>query len=766
MPALQLKTRGRWAGPVASIGLTLALLGTLATVGQHSAGSSGRVWAVASAVSMLIQGGGLAAVWLLAAMGVGRLVMAAVTWRRTVQGPVAPEAPQALGHRVWLQTGLGIAAMLWLCHQLGVLGLLSGRAGPWAAWGLAAAGLGLLADQAVRGELRPEKWPVMPAWAVLAAPGVAVMLLAACSPPGWLWGSEGYGFDVLEYHLELPKEWARAAADGGAGRLWPVEHNVYSYLPSYMEAAFLYVMALAGGGAKALGGEGTGLIGCQMLHAGLGLVTAALTGRVVWGVAKSTDQGIEGSRVPGSNGRAVFASSVAAAMVVCLPWVVVVGSMAYNELAVTALCAAGLLAAIESGLTPVRRAVAAGFVVGVACSAKPTTAFLGAPVVGLVLLGGIPRRHWAWAMAAGAAAGVVAIAPWLVRNWAASGNPVFPFASRLFGASHWTPEQVARYTGAHRFDGGLLDRLRLLVSADRGALHEQWAVAPTVAVVALGGALAWRPTRRVAALLGAGMLAAVAGWLSLTHLQSRFLVPLVVPMAVTVGMGAAVLLKWVSSRGGGRVLERTAMVVCALAPLSLAVWSVGIFLSERAGAGGPNGVLVAGVGWWTGAVYEDALEARAPDQRLAFLEDRATPPSVVVNLVVAPLQVEGSAGSVYLLGESRALYFEANVVVHTPWDASPLGRAVRDHPDEPAAWTAAIKAAGVEFVLVNFDELSRLSERDRWYDLVVTPDLVRRWLTEAASPVKEWPGAPGEGTVLFRLRGRGLGEQGATHGGR
>jgi hypothetical protein len=49
-----------------------------------------------------------------------------------------------------------------------------------------------------------------------AAPALAVLLLAACCPPGTLWRSEALGFDVLSYHLQLPREWL------AGGRLAPL----------------------------------------------------------------------------------------------------------------------------------------------------------------------------------------------------------------------------------------------------------------------------------------------------------------------------------------------------------------------------------------------------------------------------------------------------------------------------------------------------------------------------------------------------------------
>ena len=81
-------------------------------------------------------------------------------------------------------------------------------------------------------------------WAAWGVPALALLLVAASSPPGWLWDSEGRGYDALEYHLQLPQEWLRM------GRLAPLEHNVYSFLPGYIEAAF-YHLAVATGATAA-----------------------------------------------------------------------------------------------------------------------------------------------------------------------------------------------------------------------------------------------------------------------------------------------------------------------------------------------------------------------------------------------------------------------------------------------------------------------------------------------------------------------------------
>ena len=67
------------------------------------------------------------------------------------------------------------------------------------------------------------------------------MLIVACTiPPGLTWAVEAWGYDVLSYHLELPREWL------AIGRMTGLEHNVYSYLPSLAEAGYMLIGAMRG----------------------------------------------------------------------------------------------------------------------------------------------------------------------------------------------------------------------------------------------------------------------------------------------------------------------------------------------------------------------------------------------------------------------------------------------------------------------------------------------------------------------------------------
>ncbi|MBC7835017.1 MAG: hypothetical protein H7Y88_07940 [Phycisphaerales bacterium] len=690
---------------------------------------------IASALWMLLVGGSLAAVYMLGALGLGSLASP------LIRGTTSP---------LTLRAGIGVAIMLWLSHFLGWLGLLTENAtGIAAAWLPIALGCGVLIAQSRRaGQFKAacstEQCPprVSQLWWLAWVPGLAIMLVAACSPPGWLWDSEAGGYDVLSYHLQLPAEWL------ARGSLEPLDHNVYSYLPSYMEAAYLHLAAM-GGPLLSLVGEsgerwpaflrhdGELMIACQLLHATMGVLTA-------WSVCRVVQ--VMGERaVPAANAR--ITGILSGGVVLATPWVIVVGSMAYNELAVTALSAAALLAATDAGLKPWQRGLITGLLVGVACSAKPTAAFLAAPVVGVALLAHLPSwRCGLWALGAGCLAGIFAVTPWLVRNELATGNHIFPQGASLFGAGHWTAEQLAGYRGAHHFGGSIGERLGLSVSSTRGMLHPQWALLFPIAALALIGAVLHRATRRQAIVLLIGAALCILGWLGLTHLQSRFLLPMVVPLAAIVGLALAALAS-IRSRADGAPWPMHAGAGLLLTLLWAS--SVAGFLRERGGY--PNAVLAGMLGHFTGQAA-DGLE---PAELREYLRDAG--PAATLNLT--PVH-RSPAALVYLIGDATPLFFRVPVLYHTTWDTSPLGHALRvpgpDDPGAPVAWATALRARGVTHILVNFSELERLHrgdpevEGDSWYDPAVTPDVLRRLFGDANSvrPLREWPES---GVVLFEL---------------
>jgi hypothetical protein len=700
----------------------LALLAMLAWTSSIG-GPHGPAAGLVSVLYILLTSGPPALAYILGAIGLGMLFR---PWTRHATDAAS------------IECGLGLALMLSLSHGLGVLGLLSGTPGMILGGGAVLAGIVLLARRIMDHIRRTGgivagtvPWPVL-----LALPSAAVLLTAASIPPGWLWNSEHGGYDALSYHLQLPQEWIEQ------GRIWPQPHNVYSYLPGYIESAFVHIAALTGAPAAGralsrpmglLAGEGNGLLTCQLLHAAMTMLAAGLVGRWAWALSKSAAVG-----------------AVAGALFLSIPWVVVTGSLAYNEMGLAALFAAAMIAAGDTGL---RRApgggwcvgLVCGVLIGVACGCKPTAIFMAAPLVGLALLFHSTVTGTRWTAIAGAMiGGLIAIAPWLIRNALANGNPVFPMATALFGNGHWSAEQVQRYITGHKFDGGLLARVAMIFDAGqgstppRGLLNAQWSLLPAVTVVAAIAALFSPARRRIAMVLGLGIGVQLGAWMLLTHLQSRFLLPIAVPACglVALALAAANDLLKRSPRAPNVVLAVGAFVC-----IGQAGQLIGIYSAQCGGS--PNLSLLESPWFRSGELDRRAL---AIDPARAATLAESGFPEVFIN-VLAP------AGTcTYLLGEARALYYTGPVLYNTTWDAWPLGEAMRRFPGDPGAWTLELWNRGVRLVLFNEAEVARL-HASGWADPEVTVEAAARCLQDQGRPVRSWPEI---GVALFELRPPGV----------
>lgn len=652
---------------------------------------------------------------------------------------------------------LGLSLALTVVHGLGVLGLLSTAT----AFGLVAIGLFLLLS---RGALQVE-WRAAPkarAWSLLLLVPVAIGVAASASPPGWLWASEFGGYDVLSYHLQLPQEWLRT------GRVRPVEHNVYSFLPSYLETTTVFLGKLtlapidAAQGHGLTAGSGWRAVMPQVLHFMLTLCAAWVIGRVAAAMVRAclrsapaprsgeTDEpdgpsgrsgeadGLSGASLDGAQHRREadraerFAAWVAGLLVLATPWVLVVGTLAYNEMAVVLLGASAMLVAIDGRVGPRARGVLCALIVGTACGCKPTALLFVAPPVGVLLLAHVPGKQVPMVLLLGVLAGVLTLSPWLIRNEIATGNPVFPAMAGAFGPGHYDTGQLARYAGAHEYHGSLLDRFRLLVWTDpasdpnsptvarfRGLSNPQWFVLAPFGVLGMV-VLSARPRgRKLAVWLGLGLALQLGAWLALTHLQSRFLLPCVLTLCPAIAAALAV-----------GIQSRLAAVWVGIAAVLAQTAATGAIFTEQHG-GQPNLRLASGTAIDTGRPPEPAVLAAVP--------------SAFVNAMLP------ADSTVYLLGDATPFYYERPVVYNTTYDAWPLGQAIRDAPDSPEAWSESLQEQGITHVLVSLTEMGRLAQSG-WIDPSITPERWLEWLQTLPNPIMAWPeGSAPPLRVLYRL---------------
>jgi hypothetical protein len=473
--------------------------------------------------------------WLLAALGFGALV---VEWC----GPACPSRAVPMVGLMYVVTGiaLGLGFMSLCTLGLGLAGLLTRATG----FGLLA--LGILAGavaillhsrrrEAARGDGDHEKptsswWRGRAGWAwagLVVTPWLALALVGTMIVPGLLWKpGEPHGYDVVEYHLQAPREWYEA------GRIVPLRHNAFSFFPFNVEAHYLLAMHLEGGPYE-------GMYLCQLMHLAMMMLVVLAT----WAFARRTAP---------SRGAAV----VAGVAIAVVPWVTQLAAIAYNEggfLLYSTLAVGWAMLAIREPEGRVRKFVIAGVMAGLACGAKLTgvpEVLIGVPVVaGVVML--LARRAWAGDADAPVGrlrrelagpvlfgiAGLIVFAPWLVRNQVWVGNPVFPEGASVLGRGYFSEVQVERWHRAHSpqpEQRPIGARLR----AFGGEVLTSWQFAYVLVPLGVVGMILAR--RRAENLFLAGMLLLLTVfWLGLTHLQGRFYL-----LALPVCAIAAAQIEW------------------------------------------------------------------------------------------------------------------------------------------------------------------------------------------------------------------------------
>ena len=274
---------------------------------------------------------------------------------------------------------------------------------------------------------RMETWLRQPAgWGALwiaAMPFLAMAAVAATLPPGLLWPGDPHPYDVLEYHLQVPREWYEAR------RILPLPHNVFSFFPFNVEIQYLLFMHIRGGPWAPMYAAQFLMLGYMVLMM-LAVTGAARTpaGKVIGGVAAATT-----------------------------PWILMLGSVAYDEGGLLLYATLGIVWMLramseQTALTPAL--VLAGIFAGLACGAKLTAVpmvLVGLPIAAVVamLLGRIRPTRYLPGFGVFFLAGLIIFSPWLIRNWRWAGNPVFPEAMSVLGRGHFSPLQEKRWELAH-----------------------------------------------------------------------------------------------------------------------------------------------------------------------------------------------------------------------------------------------------------------------------------------------------------------------------
>ena len=650
--------------------------------------------AIAGVASVAYRAGMLALLWWMAAAGFGLAILRFVmppSLRTITSAAAGVESPAELRtgiDQLALALGLGSALLLVLDGALGTLGLLTAGKG-LLSWAVIVAGIGagvlVVRDAPItlggRDESADGHKAALVGWLAIGC-AVGLLAVAASVAPGWLWSSEFKGFDALSYHLELPKEWLRAG-----GQVGPVEGNVYSALPSFVEGAFLHLMVLRG---QALDGA----YACQWWSLFATLATALCVARVAAAAIGA--------------GAAMFAAVVFLAT----PWTTVIGTLAYNDMYPCMALAAGWLLAgpAPSGERGEGRAldgrIAAGMALlaAAAFGAKPSSVIFTAVPLAVITWwcggdrGGVRNLRYL-----PLAIGVVlaALAPWLVRNQLAYGSPTFPFLSGIFGLGPWSAEQMQVFLDAHGAPGGLAAMSTQVWSqwlgygigappAPTEPWFPLWGVLPAVGLGGVSIALFRMQAKdRGWALPSSVMIVLMlVGWMAATHAKSRFMLPSAVPLALGMAYVATLL--------GGRV-GRTVVTALLAASMALPLFA---FMREPVQLR-PEGAEEVGAP----ALFVDRTDIRVGRHLVEILP--TLPPAEQQQLLAQADCVYWvntalpADAKVLAIGYATPFYMLRPITWNTVWDRGVFDRVVNDAPGTPAVWPARLRAEGFTHVLVD-----------------------------------------------------------------
>jgi hypothetical protein len=539
---------------------------------------------------------------------------------------------------------------------------------------------------------------------LLGASLISLLALHAATPPR--------AYDVLAYHLAVPRVWLRE------GAIFPMPGNFFSHQPFAVEMNFLVALAL---GADRLSGVATWLNI-------IGLV-GVLGGVFALGRSLGLGRGVCGAS-------ALFVSATPLIFKVCTDalvdiWVVlgvVTAVHAFHRWLQT-----GRTGALSVG------ALALGFLATVK---HPATLVWSFPLLGFLLgapwwrRGGLSNRIGRCALVALVAA--LPVIPWFVKEWAWTGNPIFPLAHGVLGGEGWSEAQDRLLVAGH----GLRSPLSGGFWVDAARRLET--LGPCPLSLLLGAcALAWRRGRLAGATLTAVGVSYLV-WNLLAGSADRFVAP-AVAILVPLGLGGLwTVVAW-ARRRWGRERARWATLAAAapLAEIALRNWLSASAVSEGDGALMiraltpaliamaalltvplilrrarlarlttfaaliPGALLV-----WTILVSE-LSGADSAWNRLAWVLGQRTPGEMADGFPHLQAhrflnEVEHPQGRVLLVAEARTFNLEAPAVMGTVFDGQPL-RSYAAGAADLAEVQSRLHADGVSHVLVNFHETFRLT---------------------------------------------------------
>jgi 4-amino-4-deoxy-L-arabinose transferase-like glycosyltransferase len=330
----------------------------------------------------------------------------------------------------------------------------------------------------------------------------------------------------------------------------------------------------------------------------------------------------------------------------------------------------------------------AGLLGGLGLSTKYTTFWLWAIMLAAVAVLALQRRRGVKAaIGAAALAGGVSLAvllPWLVKTWAWSGNPVFPFFFDLLGGRPWDAWAQQRFAAYNAGMGGPLSwhgiwRTPLEMFLVQGSM-ENLTLGP-VFLFALPFVLAARARPRAFALAGAVTLAYLPYWFLSARIV-RYLV-LVVPCAALLIAHARAALP----PGGCARRALGALLIAGM------LHNLGSFALDELTA------------------FEPVAVALGAETREAFLA-RKLPSYDTLRFASRTLPRDAK---VFFIGETRGYHLDRDYIANSAHDPSLLAGLVRRTRDAGGV-ARELRSLGVTHLLYHPGEAVRLELEYRTFN--------------------------------------------------
>ncbi len=476
-------------------------------------------------------------------------------------------------------------------------------------------------------------------------------------------------FDVVEYHLQAPKEFHQA------GRIAFNDHNLYANMPLGVEMHSLAAMTLIGGGDGWWWG---GLIG-KAITGFHSLLAATLLGGLM-------------TRFYG-----YWSGWMAAGLLLAAPGNAHVAMAGLVDMALATYLLAGLVtmtviwpeltsrqtASQPSALFPC--VLLASLFAGAAAACKYTgLLFAVAPLTVAILWAAVTagqRPAKLGHVMAGLLTGLVLTClPWYLKNIAQTGNPFYPLAYSLFGGRELTVAQAEQWQVAHQVpgtaSGSSYSLSALFESLSQLFLRSEFLHPTLVCLVFVGLIAAWFapstfPKRWMWSWLSVACWILAVWWLA-THRIDRFWLP-TLPIACATAVVGATWIGW----------RQSPSLAASLVLLGVVY---GGFMSCSGGLS-DNRFFVS-------------LAALRQDTGDEWTPGRLSPAIGWVNKTLAESETK-----LLLIGEAKAFDFNVPIVYATCFNQNPGQGWLAGQTVE--AQRRNLAEAGITHILINWSEIER-----------------------------------------------------------